>query len=185
MEEGVFAKLKEEMRGAIAHLQQETAAIRAGRANPSLVENIQVDCYGMKTPLKQVASLSAPQANLITIEPWDKNLLGSIGKAIEQSDLNLAPIAEGNIIRLMLPPLSDERRQQLIKLLHEKTEAARITIRQRREEALRSLQKMKEGKEIGEDAWFRAKEKVQKEVDEVNGSIKTIAERKESEINGS
>jgi len=179
----IINSLKREFEGVIERFHNESSQIRASRASPALVENVKVDYYGSLTPLKQLASLSAPQVNLIVIEPWDKNAVAPITKAIEQSDLNLNPVAEGQIIRLTLPPLSQERRQQLVKLLHEKAEEARIALRLRREEALKKLQKAKDDKILGEDEWFRLKDKIQKEIDEANKKVKEFSDRKEKEIN--
>jgi ribosome recycling factor len=182
MGEDIIKDLNHEFEGVFDYFKGEIAQIRAGRANPALVENLSVDYYGTPTPLKQIASLSAPQANLIVIEPWDKNALPAITKAIESSELSLAPIVEGHIIRINLPPLSQERREQMIRLLHEKTEEARIALRLRREEAIKKAQELKDNKEIGEDEWFRLKDKIQKEINEANNEVKKLSESKQKEI---
>lgn len=175
--------MKEQMEKTAEHFRNETASLRTGRASPALVEGITVEYYGQTMPLVQVASISAPSSQMLVIQPWDKNALEPIQKAILQSPLGIAPIVDKDIIRLMLPSLTEERRAGLIKILDQKAEEARIAIRQEREDAIRKVQKMKEEGTLREDDFFKAKSEIQKIVDEFNNEkIKTFRDKKEKEI---
>ncbi|OGZ60881.1 MAG: ribosome recycling factor [Candidatus Spechtbacteria bacterium RIFCSPLOWO2_01_FULL_43_12] len=166
----------------IESLQQQLRTLRVGRASAALVEDIEVEVYGAKTPLKQVASISIPQHNQIMIQPWDPSNLGAVQSAILKSDIGINPVAEGNAIRLTLPPLTEERRKQLAIETHKYGEEARISVRNTREEAMRHLDSAEEKKEISEDDKFRYREELQKMIDDYNKSINEAIERKEKEI---
>jgi len=183
MYEAVIREFRDKMDKTIDHLKTEVASLRTGRASPVLVEGIKVEYYGQTIPLLQVASVSAPTPQTLVIQPWDKNALEPIQKAILQSPLGLAPVADKDVIRLNLPALTEERRAGLIKILDQKTEEARIALRQERESAVKKVQKMKEDGELREDDFFKAKNEIQKSVDEYQiQKIKALRDKKEQEI---
>ncbi len=178
----IINRVKPEMDKVISFLERELSKIRTGRASSSLVEDIVVDCFGQKLPLKQLASISSPEPKQIIIQPWDKSYIESIEKAISQSSLGTSPIVDKDMIRISLPPLSDEYRETLKRVISEKQEEARKTIRHWRGEAWDEVQaKTKEG-EIREDDKFRAKDELQDLVDEYNKKIEDLGERKQKEI---
>lgn len=178
----IIKNLKDKLEKSIEFFKSDIAVLRTGRPTPALVENMVIDAYGQKMPLQQLAAITVSPPNLIIIQPWDKGVIESIAKAISSSQLGLSPAVEQNFIRIALPQMTQEKREQLIKLLNEKTEHARISVRNEREEALKHFQKLEKDKAISEDDWFRSKEEVQKLVDEYNGRIKEVAESKEKEI---
>lgn len=176
-------KLKPKFDRIIEHFKSESSLLRTGRATPVLVENISVDYLGQKMLLKQLASISVIQPNIIIIQPWDKQSIDSITKALSSSSsLGMAPIVDQDSIRLTLPPLTQERRQQLIKILGEKAEEARIGLRREREDIWRDTQRLEKEKKISEDEKFRAKDQLQKLIDEYNKKIKDLMDKKEKEI---
>ena len=158
------------------------AAIRAGRATPALVERIRVEYYGIPTPLNQIASISAPEARLLIIQPWDIKALASIEKSILKSDLGLTPVNRGDVIWLTIPPLTEERRKELVKVAHEVAEEARNEIRQIRREGNDSIKDLEKNKEISEDQMHDGQEQVQKLTDNYVGKVNDILEKKEEEI---
>lgn len=179
----ILKEMKLKMEKIAEHFKSEIASLRTGRATPSLVDNIKVNYYGQQMTVNQVASISVPQPNMIIIQPWDKNAMEPLQKAIMDSQLGIAPVVDKDIIRLILPALSQERREALVKVLDQKMEEARIGVRKEREDALKHLQMMKEAGELREDDFFRAKDEVQKVVDEFNNEkIKTLRDQKEKEI---
>lgn len=178
----VVRDMQGKMVKTLEHFKSETASLRTGRATPALVEGIKVDYYGQLLPMMQVASVSAPSPQMLVIQPWDKNALEPIQKAILQSPLGLAPVVDKDVVRLNLPALTQERRESLIKLLDQKTEEARIAVRQEREAAIKRSQKMKEEGTIGEDDFFKAKSEIQKAVDAEGEKIKALRDKKEEEI---
>ena len=173
---------KNEFERAIEHLNVEIGQIRTGRANPALVENIMVDYYGTKTPLKQVASINVPESRLLVIQPWDKDSLVNIESAIRDSDMGFNPNNDGQVIRINIPPLTEERRKELVKVLNQKSEDTRISIRNLREEAWKEIQEMEKNGKISEDDKFLGKDYLQKIVDEYNKKVDEIKEKKEGEI---
>lgn len=178
----IIENIKPDLDKTIEFLKGELNKLRVGRATPAMVEDMEIECYEQKFPLKQLANISTPQPRLITIQPWDRSILGNIEKGISKSSLGLAPIVDGGLIRINIPPLSEERRRELIKILHEKTEEARISIRLKREGAWKEIQeKVREG-EIGEDDKYRGKDELQKLVDDYNEKVAEIEKRKEEEI---
>lgn len=174
--------LKKKLEEAIEFFQGELKNVRTGRANPAMVEDIQIDYYGAKSPLKQVASISSQDARTITITPWSKDSLVYIEKAINESDLNINPINDGNVIRLSFPSLTEERREELVKVVGKKTEEARIRVRKIREEVWDEIQRKEKNGEISEDDKFKGKETLQKFVDEFNSKIEELNKKKEGEI---
>lgn len=176
--------IKEKLNKVVEHLKNEIAPLRTGRATPALVEDLPVDYYGAKTPLKAVASISTPEARQILIQPWDKNAVGPIEKAIQASSLGLNPVVDGSSIRLSLPSLTEEKRKDLIKILKQKTEESRIAVRKIRDEAVKEVEEKEKKKEIGEDDKFRQKQEIQKTIDETNKKIEETGGQKEREILG-
>lgn len=178
----IIDKIKPELDKVINFLDRELAKIRVGRALPSLVEDIMVDCFGTKIPLKQLGAITSPEPRQLVIQPWDKSYLEPIEKALFEANLGVAPIVDKNVIRIHLPPLSEEFRKNLLKILAEKQEQARKTIRRWREEAWKEIQEgFREGK-ISEDDKYRGKDELQKLIDEYNEKIKEMGEKKKKEI---
>jgi len=178
----IINKIRPELDKVIAFLDQELQKIRTGRASPSLVEDIVVECFGQKFPLKQLSAISIPEPKQILIQPWDKSYIEGIVKALEQTGIGANPIVDKDAVRISLPPLSEDYRKDLLRLISEKEEQARQTIRRWREEAWDEIQeRFREGK-IREDDKFRAKDELQELVDEYNEKIEKIGEKKKKEI---
>ncbi len=169
-------------KNAVTHFEGELVKLRTGRAHPGLVEGLLVDYYGTQTPVKQMASVTVPEARQILISPWDKGSLASIEAAIRESDLGLNPMNDGVGVRITLPALTEERRKELVKVLNAKAEEAKIAIRSVREEAWKEIQEAEKEGLIGEDDKFRGKDDLQKVVDECNKQLETLREKKEGEI---
>ena len=178
----VIKDLRPKMEERIAHFINEIRTIRAGKAESSLVEDILVSFYGTTLPLKQMASISTPSPNLITILPWDKNALGDIELAIKNSGLSLNPTDDGNLIRIVLPPLSEERRKELSKLVHNKGEETKIILRTMRQEAWQMIVQAEREHKISEDEKYRGEEMLNKTIEEFNKKIDEIVKSKEAEI---
>lgn len=170
------------MQSAIAALQRELDGVRTGRARPALVEGLKVDYYGTPTPLNQMATINAPEPHLITIQPWDKSQLSNIEKAIQKSDLNLNPTNDGNIIRLAIPALTEDRRKELVKVVHKKAEDARIAVRNVRRDALDHLRKAQHDKQISDDDERRAQDRLQKITDKYVAEVDKHGQAKEKEL---
>ncbi len=162
----------------IAHLEGELKNIRTGRATPGLVEDVTAEAYGSRMPLKQLANIVAPDGSSIIIEPWDKSLMGAVEKGIRESDLGLAPTNEGERIRLKLPPLTEERRGELVKVVNEKIEESKISVRNHREAVLKDLK----AQELSEDEDRRERDVVQKAVDATNKKIDELGAAKTAEL---
>jgi ribosome recycling factor len=167
---------------AIEHFKIEIGKIRTGRANPSIVEDLMVDYYGARTPLKQIASINTPEPRTITVQPWDRGALSAIESAIRESELNLNPNNDGILIRINIPQLTEERRKEMVKLLNQKAEEGRIGVRGVREDAWKEIQDKEKSGEISEDDKFKIKEDLQKVVDDYNKKIEEIREKKEKEM---
>ncbi len=182
MYQKIIDKIKPELEKTTNYLKEETDKVHSSRANPSLVEDLKVDCFGQETLLKQLGTILAPQSNQITIEPWDKSYLQPIEKAISQSNIGATPNVSGNIIRLNFPILTDEHKERLLKNISEKAEEARQNVRHWRKEAWEEIQKLFKDGEIGEDEKFKAKDDLQEVVDEYNKKIEEIIEKKKKEI---
>jgi ribosome recycling factor len=178
----IISQKDEHFEKAIGHFQEEAAKIRTGRANPSLVENLLVDYYGQKTPLKQMAAISIPEARQIMIQPWDRESLTQIEAAIRESDLGLNPNNDGLGIRLTLPQLNEDTRKDLVKVLNARAEESRIAVRGLREELWKEIQDLEKSGVIAEDDKFTAKELLQKKVDDCNQKIEDIRKKKEADI---
>jgi ribosome recycling factor len=170
------------MNGAIETLSREFAAVRTGRASVGLLDSVRVDYYGTPTPVNQLASVSAPDARTLVIQPWEQNQLKAIEKAILTSDLGLTPVNDGKVIRLTLPPLTEERRKQLAKHVHKLAEDARVAIRNVRREANDRLKAMARDKKISEDEERRGHDQIQKTTDRFIARVDELLKKKEQEI---
>ncbi|MDP1709911.1 MAG: ribosome recycling factor [Candidatus Komeilibacteria bacterium] len=164
------------------HFNEDLKSVRTGRANPALVANIMVAAYGTQTPLAQLANISVPEAKLLVIEAWDKSLLKEIEKAIINSSLNMTPVSDGNILRLKLPDLTEETRRALIKVVREKLEQARMTIRQARDEVKKDIEKDAKSGAITEDDRYDSIEKLDKQTKETVAKLESVVEQKEKEV---
>lgn len=173
---------EEEFKKSINHFKTEIGSLRTGRATPALVEDIPVEAYDQKMELKGLATINVPDSRTIVIDPWDKNVLKFIEKAITDSDIGVSPVVDGTVIRLNMPPMTEENRLDMVKILKQKAEQAHISVRGVREKIRDSIIKSEENKEIGEDERFRSLEELDKEVGEINKQIDKISEEKEKEI---
>jgi ribosome recycling factor len=178
----VTASAEERMKKTIASLKEGYAALRTGRASASLFDKIRVDYYGEKTPLNQVANISSPEARLIVIQPWDKALIGEIEKAIRSSELSLNPSNDGKVIRISIPPLTEERRKELVKLAKNQAEQGRVAVRNIRRDGNEELKKFLKDGELTEDEESKASEELQKVTDSYVTKINQVLEEKEAEI---
>lgn len=182
MTDAVIADAKERMQKTVEAVQRELDAVRTGRASPRLIENLKVDYYGTPTPLNQIAGIAAPEPHLLTIQPWDRNAMGPIEKALQTSDLGLNPSNDGTIIRLAIPPLNEDRRKELVKLVHKKTEDGRVAIRNVRRDVQETVRKQERAHEISEDESRRLQDALQKVTDEFVAAIDEASKAKESEV---
>jgi len=173
---------KSRMEKALAHLKEELSSVRTGRASPALLENLKVEAYSTKMSLRDVASINAPEPRLLVLQIWDQANVQAVERAIRDSDLALNPITESNLIRVPIPQLSEERRREMTKIVGDRGESARVSIRQIRREAIDNIHKAEKKKNISEDEKFRTSEKVQKITEEVTASINNLAKQKTSEI---
>jgi ribosome recycling factor len=182
MESDLLKNTNLKMQGSIDLLNKELATIRTGRASPAIIEHVKVEYAGVPTPLNQIAAISAPQANLLVIQPWDRTSLRNIEKAILTSDLGLNPTNDGNLIRLVIPPLSEERRQELIRIVRNRIEERKIAIRNIRREVLNELKSMERNKDISQDEHKRTRDQLQRLTDGFVMEIDTIGKNKEVEL---
>jgi len=173
---------KPEFEKAFKFLEGELAKIRTSRASPALVEDIEVNAFGQKFPLKQLGSISTPSTNQIAIQPWDNSYIEPIEKAISQSGLGMSAVVDGSIIRLNLPLLTEEYRNSLSKMLGEKAEQTKQTMRRAREDAWNKIQAAQKAKELTEDDKFRGKDELQKIIDDYQEKIKTLVDKKKNEL---
>ncbi|MBT3538824.1 ribosome recycling factor [Candidatus Parcubacteria bacterium] len=173
---------KEQFEKTIEYLRTEISGLRTGRATPALVEDVIVEAYGVKQQLKAVASIAVADAKTLTVDPWDKGLIQAVESAINNSDLGINPVNDGKLIRLPLPDLTQDRRQELIKVLHKKLEEARVAIRKIREEARKEIDNKEKAKEIGEDEKYNLQDDLDKAVKGYNEKVKEVGEEKEKEI---
>lgn len=170
------------MEKAIAALQSDLAAIRAGRANPAILDRVTVEYYGVATPIQQVGTVAVPEPRTITIQPWDSSILGEIEKAILKSDVGITPNNDGKTIRLNFPPLTEERRKELVKGISKRGEEGKVAVRNVRRDALEGFKKQKKDGEITEDDLKNLETQIQKLTDKFVGQIDTIVAAKEKEI---
>jgi ribosome recycling factor len=178
----LFEDAERRMQKAVETLKQDINAIRAGRANAALVERITIDYYGTPTPINQVASISVPEARLLVIQPWDRKLLTDIEKAIQRSDLGINPTNDGQVIRLAIPPMSEERRRDLVKTLHKKLDEHKVAVRNIRRDVQDKLRDREKKKEISEDELKRGVERLQKLTDRYIEEMDKVGKAKEMEI---
>ncbi|HLG50997.1 MAG TPA: ribosome recycling factor [Chloroflexota bacterium] len=178
----IIHRCEECMRHAEEALTHDLASIRTGRASPALLERVRVDYYGTPTPLTQLAAISTPEPRLLVIQPWDKSAFGAIEKAILKSDLGLTPVSDGKVIRLSIPPLTEERRRDLVRLIRRRVEEGRVAIRNCRRDAIEEFKKLEREKKISEDDTRRGQERVQKATDAAIQEIERIGQRKEQEV---
>lgn len=174
--------LTEKMDKSIQALRNEFVSIRTGQATPSLLDRVFVDYYGAKTPVTQVASVTVPEAKLLVIQPWDKSLLKDIEKAINMSDLGLVPMNDGNVIRMAIPQLTEERRKELVKVVNKKAEDAKVAIRNIRREGNDFLKKQEKDEDVSKDIIKMAEEKIQKLTDDKIKEAEAVTDKKVKEI---
>ena len=181
IEEGID-DARSRMEKAMEALQRELTAVRTGRASPSLVERVQVEQYGTEMPLNQLANIAAPEARMLTITPWDKSAIGAIEKAIRKSELGLNPSNDGSMIRIVIPPLTEERRKQMVKIVHGKVEEAKIAVRNIRRDSIAQAKEFKDEKMIGEDEERRAEAQIQEVTNKFTARADEIGKDKEREV---
>ena len=182
MLDDIYADLENGMKKSVEALRRDFTRVRTGKATPALFEGIRVDYYGAPTPLNQVANLAAPDGRLLTIAPWDTSLLPEVEKAIIRSDLGLTPTNDGKIIRIAIPPLTEERRKELVRQVKRTAEEGRVGLRQQRRDANDMLKSLEKEKEISEDDQHRGQDRVQEITDEYVKKVDELLEAKEKEI---
>ena len=178
----IYLEAKNRMRSAIQALEEDLSSIRTGRANPALVEKLSVEYYGALTPLQQLASIGVPEPRQLLIRPFDPATLKDIARAIQTSDLGLTPNSDGKVIRLILPPLTGERRQELVKIVKHRVEEARVAVRNIRRDSIKDLREFENEKLISEDDLKRGEEEIQKITDDYISEINDTGDHKEAEI---
>ncbi|MCS7246508.1 MAG: ribosome recycling factor [Thermomicrobium sp.] len=178
----ILRNAEQRMAKSVELLRQELAGIRAGRAAPSLLEHLEVNYYGTPTPLNQLASISAPEARLLVVQVWDRSAVSAVEKAIRQSELGLNPSVEGQTLRIQLPPLTEERRRQLVKLVHEEVEETKIAIRNVRRDALTEIKDLLKSKQISEDEERRAEQRLQELTNRFINEADKLGKQKEHDI---
>ena len=180
--EDVYLEAADRMEKAVEHLEHQLRSIRTGRASPALVDGIRVDCYGSQSPLGQIANVAAPDPQLIVIRPFDPTIIRDIEKAILASDIGITPSCDGKLIRLAVPPLSEERRRQLAAQVRKMGEEAKVSVRNVRRDANREMDRLESDSEISEDDAFKAKEDIQELTKDSEKKIDEILEKKTAEI---
>ena len=179
----ILSELKEKLQKTLEHFQAQLATVRSGRAAPAMVEDLEVEAYeGTTLTLKELATITSPEPTMLLVQPWDASVVEKIAKALQNSELDLNPAVEGNVIRVPVPPLSEERRRELVKIVNQRLEEARQSIRNIRRNIMDQIERQKEDSEISEDDFFRLKKQIQEEVEKVNEEIKDLGDRKESEL---
>ena len=182
MIEDVLADAEGRMTKTLDNLQRELAGIRTGRASPGLIERLEIDYYGTPTPLNQVAGISAPEPRLLVVQPWDRSAMAAIEKAIRSSELGLNPTNDGQVIRIAIPPLTEERRKALVRVVRQKVEESRVAIRNIRRDALAQVKELLQEKLIGEDDERRAEQQVQELTNRYINEADKIGKNKEAEV---
>jgi ribosome recycling factor len=180
--EELLADAKDRMAKSVEACRHELATVRTGRASPHLLDRVEVDYYGTETPLRQLSQIAATDARLLTLTPYDKSAIKSIEKAILESDLGLTPSNDGNVIRLQIPELNEERRRDLVKVVHNVAEESRVAVRNIRRDVMHDLRELKKEGEVGEDDERRAEGELQKRTDGAIGEIEALLKAKEEEI---
>ena len=182
MIETIMQQAEERMQKSIEALRRDFATIRTGKANPSLLDKVTVDYYGTPTPINQLANIAAPEARMLTVQPWDKSVVPSVEKAIMKSDLGLNPSSDGTVIRLVIPQLTQESRKELVKKVKKKAEEAKVAIRNVRRDANDELKAAEKNKEISEDENKNAQDDIQKLTDKYIAELDKVLDNKEKEI---
>jgi ribosome recycling factor len=182
MAEEALQNIEQKMAVSVDVLKKDLASIRTGHATPALIEHIKVEYNGVPLPLNQLATISAPEARLLVIQPWDRGSIHSIEKTLLKSDLGLNPASDGNLIRLSIPPLTEERRHELIKLVHRRVEERKVAVRNLRRETLEELRKLEKDKDISQDENKRAQDQLQKLTDRFVAAAEQLGKDKESEL---
>lgn len=180
--ESFTADVKSKMEKCIEALRKDMGRIRTGRASLTLLEGVRVNYYGVPTPLSQVASLSVPESRMISIQPWDSKIIGEIEKAIQKSDLGLNPLSDGKIVRINIPPLTEERRKELVKVVKRMEEECKVAMRNIRRDANEQLKTAKKDKDLSEDDQFKYQDEVQKLMDKSIEKSEEVVKAKEKEI---
>jgi ribosome recycling factor len=180
--DGLMKEAESKMGKSVDHLEQELTTIRTGRANPALIERVMVPYYGTPTPLNQLAQISAPEARLLVVQVYDRSQLGAIERAIRDSGAGLNPSNDGQVIRVPIPPLTEERRKEYVKMVRQRAEDARVAVRNVRRDELQQLHQRERAGEVPEDHAKRASDQLQKITDAHTGRIDAIAQRKEAEV---
>jgi ribosome recycling factor len=178
----VYAEAQGQMDRSVEALRREFNSVRTGKASPALLDTIRVDAYGSKMPLNQVASVSTPEPRMLIVQPWDKGLLSDIEKSIRNADLGLNPSNDGNIIRVPIPALNEERRRDMVRVLHKIAEEGRIAVRHARQEANKSIKQQQSDHEISEDDAHRELDRIQKLTDEYIAKVDNLLKAKEEEV---
>lgn len=177
-----YGEAQAQMEKSIDALRREFNAVRTGKASPALLDMVRVDAYGSKMPLNQVATVNTPEPRLLVVQPWDKELIGEVEKGIMSADLGLNPSNDGNVIRIPIPPLSEERRKDMVRLLHKMAEEGRISVRHARQEANKEIKQRQQDHEISEDEAHRQLDEIQRITDEYVARIDELMAAKEAEV---
>ena len=178
----LYKDAEDKMKRGLATVTREFGEIRGGRASPALVEHVTVEYYGTATPIKAVAAVTSPEVNMLVIQPWDSKMVPEVEKAIQKSGLGITPVVDGKLVRLPIPPLTMERRGELVKLVHKIAEESRVSIRTVRRDANEAAKKLKTDKQITEDEAFKAQDHIQKLTDRYIEQINALAKSKEQEL---
>jgi len=182
MSDQAISEAKQKMQDALDYLHEEYGKLQTGRASAALVEGLEVEVFGSTMPIKGVASISIPESNQIAIQPWNRDHLPNVEKAIAEANLGLNPSNDGNVIRLIIPPLTEDRRKDLVKLVHKYAEDSRVSIRNARHEAMKKMEGLEKEKEISEDELKGKEKSLQTDVDEFNSKVEEAAKHKEKDI---
>ncbi len=182
MEKELISKARQQMEKSIEALEKDFSKVRTGRASVTLLDSVRVDYYGTPTPLNQLATLTIPEARQITIQPWDQTVLKEIEKAVQKADLGFTPNNDGKLLRINIPPLTEDRRKELAKQVKKMAEAAKVSVRNHRRDINEELKGLKNDKKLAEDAFFKAQDDVQKVTDEFVKKCEQLSGEKEKEI---
>ena len=178
----IITELQQQFAKVTEHLHHGYKSLQVGQANASLIEDISIEAYGNNQPLKNIASISITGGTTLQVQPWDKSILQNIYQSLSMSDLDLPVVNNGEVLLINIPPLTSERRLELVKIVHKLSEDARISVRTTRQDAMQKIKNMKTAGDISEDIWHELEDNIQKEVDAINTSIESIAKKKEEQI---
>lgn len=178
----VLSEVNQKFQNSLDHLKHELASIRAGRANPAIIEELMVEAYGTKMKLMELGTIATPQPTLLTVQLWDASVIRNVEKAITESKLGLNPAVDGTLIRLPIPPLTAERREEFVKVAHQKGEETKVSIRQTRQEQKEEWLKQKESGAISEDDLFRFEKLLQDQVDKANATVDSLVKDKQADL---